>query len=127
MAQEESSTLARWLNENVADTRTDSGPEGRLYTSVPFARVWDGVLREVARKKRWSLVHADEELGIVTVTCRTPVLRFTDDLTVWVSLDRNGFTRLDARSESRVGRGDFGVNRRRIERLLRRIDRTVAA
>jgi hypothetical protein len=119
-------TLRRWLTENVADTRRRDGPSGRLYPTVPFARTWDAVMREVGRKRRWSLVHADEDLGIVTVACRTPVLRFVDDLTVWVSLDADGFTRVEARSASRVGNADLGVNRRRIVRLMNRIDRAVA-
>jgi uncharacterized protein (DUF1499 family) len=72
-------------------------------------------------------VHSDEELGILTIACRTPVLSFTDDLTVWVSLDANGFTRVEARSASRVGRGDMGVNRRRLIRLMKRVDRAVGA
>ena len=119
------STLSRWLSENVADTRLPGGPDGRLYPSVPFAGAWDAVMREVDRNRLWSLVHSDEDLGILTVACRTPVLGFVDDLTVWVSLDANGFTRVEARSASRRGRGDLGVNRRRLTRLMERIDRSV--
>lgn len=120
------STLSRWMHENVADTRQPGGPEGRVYPTVPFARAWDAVRREVERKRLWTLVHADEDLGIMTITCRTAVLRLVDDLTVWVSLDANGFTRVEARSASRVGRGDLGVNRRRVVRLMKRVDRSVA-
>lgn len=122
---EPKSTLSRWLSENLADTRLPDGPSGRLYPTVPFARAWDAVMREVHGNRRWSLVHSDEDLGIVTVACRTPIFRFVDDLTVWVSLDPNGFTRIEARSASRVGNADLGVNRRRIVRLLKRIDRSV--
>ena len=121
------STLSRWLKENVADTRLPDGPDGRLYPTVPFARAWDAVMGEVGRNRSWSLVHSDEELGILTIACRTPVLGFTDDLTVWVSLDANGFTRVEARSASRAGRGDMGVNRRRLIRLMKRVDRAVGA
>jgi hypothetical protein len=123
---EPKSILSRWMSENVADTRLPDGPDGRLYTSVPFARAWDAVMREVSRNRKWSLVHSDEDLGILTIACRTPVLGFVDDLTVWVSLDANGFTRVEARSASRSGRGDLGVNRRRLVRLMKRVDRSVA-
>lgn len=122
---EPKSTLSRWLSENVADTRLPEGPKGRLYATVPFARAWDAVMREVERNRTWSLVHSDEDLGILTIACRTPVLSFVDDLTVWVSLDANGFTRVEARSASRAGRGDLGVNRRRLTRLMKRVDRSV--
>ncbi|MFQ5679525.1 MAG: DUF1499 domain-containing protein [Gemmatimonadota bacterium] len=117
-------TLRRWLTENVADTRAPNGPPGRLYAS-PFARVWDELLQMVRRHARWEMTHQDEELGMLTVCCRTPVFRFVDDLVVWVELDEDGLTRVEVRSTSRVGRGDLGVNRRRIARLLRTLDRSV--
>ena len=118
-------TLARWLTEHVADTRSPDGPDFRLY-AAPFAGVWDSLLDQVHQRRGWKLVHADEELGLMTVMCATPVFRFRDDLTIWVSLDENGLTRVEARSESRVGKGDLGVNRRRIDRLLQRLDGTVS-
>lgn len=118
------STLSRWLTENVADTRTPAGPPGRLY-AAPFAEVWDSLLDQIHGRRGWKLIHADEELGLMTVMCTTPVFRFRDDLTIWISLDENGLTRVEARSESRVGRGDFGVNRRRIDRMLALLDRSV--
>lgn len=95
-----------------------------MYT-VPFARVWDELSRLVESRGRWTLDHRDEELGIFSVSCRSLVFRFVDDLTVWVSLDRDGLTRVEALSRSRVGRGDLGVNRRRIERLMRHLDQAV--
>ncbi len=118
------STLSRWLTENVADTRAADGPSSRLY-AAPFAEVWDSLVDSAHRRRGWKLIHADEELGIMTIVCTTPVLRFHDDLTIWLSLDENGLTRVEARSESRVGRADLGMNQRRIERLLARLDRTV--
>ena len=118
------STLSRWLTENVADTRTSDGPSSRLY-AAPFAEVWDFLDERAHRARGWKLIHGDEELGIMTILCTTPVLRFHDDLTIWLSLDENGLTRVEARSESRVGKGDFGMNQRRIERLFSRLDRAV--
>lgn len=117
-------TLRRWLTENAADTRERGGPAARLY-SASFARVWDGLLEQVTRNPRWELAHQDEELGMLTVCCRTPVIRFVDDVTIWVELDEDGLTRVEVRSASCVGKGDLGVNRRRIVWLLRRLDRHV--
>lgn len=117
-------TLRRWLGENVADTREPGGPAGRTY-ATPFATVWDALVNDIGRRRRWDLVHADEELGILTVRCRSLVWRLVDDLVIWVSLDENALTRVDARSRSRVGKGDLGVNRRRIQRLLQRLDRSL--
>lgn len=117
-------TLRRWLTQNVADTRERGGPAARLY-SASFARVWDGLLEQVARHPRWELAHQDEELGMLTVCCRTPVFRFMDDCSIWVELDEDGLTRVEVRSASCVGKADLGVNRRRIVRLLGRLDRNV--
>lgn len=122
----DTSTLHRWLNENVADTRRPGPPHGRRY-AVPFARVWDELRAIVEARWGWELAHADETRGQLTVTCRTPVLRFVDDLAIWVSLDDEGFTLVEVRSRSRVGKGDLGVNRRRIQRLLRDLDDRLGA
>lgn len=122
--EEWKATLRRWLTENTADTRTVGVPRGRLY-AAPFARVWDALLSRIRSRPRWELAHQDEERGQITVRCRSLVFRFVDDLTIWVELDENGQTRVDARSASRVGRGDFGVNRRRLVRLFEELDRQV--
>lgn len=121
MAESWKSTLTRWLTENRADTRDPAGPTGGRY-AASFARVWDEIRAYASRQPRWQKVHADETNGIMTVACRSRVFRFVDDLIVWVSLDEEGFTRVEARSRARTGRGDFGVNRRRILRLVRHLD-----
>jgi hypothetical protein len=114
-------TIHRWRTRNSADTREADGPDGRVYT-VPFATVWDELLGLVEGQGRWRLKHRDEELGIITVSCTTPVLRFVDDLTIWVALDSHGLTRVEMLSRSRRGQGDMGTNGRRVERLLKRLD-----
>ncbi len=115
------SLLKRWLTENVADTRTSGAPSGRCY-AAPFADVWDAVRAEADAHARWKVEHADETNGILRVTCRSRFFRLVDDLTVWMSLDEEGLTRLEARSAARTGVGDLGVNRRRIEALLAHLD-----
>lgn len=102
------------------DTRSAGGPEGRVY-AVPFATVWDRLLTEVAERPRWDLVHHDEELGLITVACRSVFPPRTDDLTVWVRLDVNGLTRVDVRSEPR-SRRTLGASERRVRNLLARLD-----
>lgn len=115
-------TLLRWLTENVADTRTPGPPAGRRY-ATPFARCWSALLDVARSRYGWRVESADEEAGRLEVVCRTPILRFVDDLAVWMVLDRDGLTRIDARSASRVGTGDLGTNARRIRRLWRHLDR----
>ena len=105
-----------------ADTRVPGGPKPRLY-EAPFAHVWDELLRYVNRRRLWRLAHRDEELGLISVRCVVPIVRFVDDLTVWVALDANGLTRVNALSRARRRDFDLGMNRRRIARMLRMLDR----
>lgn len=114
-------TLLRWLTENRADTRLPGPPHGRRYLA-PFADVWDELLEMIDEHPRWNLEHADETRGLMAATCRSRFFGFVDDLTVWVRLDADGLTEIALRSRSRTGKGDFGVNRRRIERILERLD-----
>jgi hypothetical protein len=92
-----SSEAGRSPREEAVDTRRPAGPDGRLYLAS-FAAVWDRVLEAVREQGRWSLVHHDEELGMVTVRCRGLLPGSASLLTIWVSLDDNGLTRLDLRA-----------------------------
>ena len=76
----------------------------------------------IEERPRWRLQHADETEGFIAATCKSRVFGFVDDLTLWVRLDRNGLTEVAARSRSRTGKGDFGVNRRRIQEIMATLD-----
>ena len=114
--------LSADVSGRSADTRVPGGPEPRLY-EAPFARVWDELVQYVHRRRLWRLAHRDEELGMISVRCVIPIVRFVDDLTVWVTLDGNGLTRVNALSRARRRDFDLGMNRRRIARMLRTLDR----
>ncbi len=116
-------TVTRWLTENRADTREAGPPRGGRY-AASFAAVWDEIVAYAGRSVRWRVIHSDETGGILTLTCRSPAVPLAGDLTVWVSLDEEGFTRVEALGRSRMGRGDMGTNRRRIERLIGHLDET---
>ncbi len=118
--------VKRWLTEREFDTRTAPGGGGLTY-AAPFASVWDLLLDEVRIQPRWTLIHSDEEQGLLTVTCREPLQRSLHDLTIWVSLDENGMTCLDIRSASRGVRGDLGASRRRVRHLSEMLDRKLGA
>lgn len=63
-----------------------------------------------------------EEPGAVTVECRSLVFRFVDD----VDFRFDDEARLiHFRSASRLGRRDFGVNRRRMEEMRRRYEAAI--
>jgi uncharacterized protein (DUF1499 family) len=67
----------------------------------------------------WRIVTESESERRFEAEASTPVLRFVDDLEVWVEPRADQGSRLHVRSRSRVGRGDFGANARRIRAYLR--------
>lgn len=54
------------------------------------------------------------EQGYIYAQCRTPLLKFTDDLQFWLD-KQNGV--IQVRSASRLGNKDYGVNRARVETI----------
>ena len=72
---------------------------------------------DTVRKEGWTIVAADGERRRIEATDTTFWYGFTDDIAVRVSADGAG-SRIDVRSKSRVGRGDFGTNARRVRDYL---------
>ena len=95
---------------------------GRSYP-IPFARVWEAVLRVARARPRWTVVETHPATGELHAEARTLFWRFTDDVWIRVSLDAGGLTRVDVTSTSRTGRADLGANARRIARFLHALDR----
>jgi len=62
------------------------------------------------------IIAADEAKGEIRGIATTRILRFKDDVTITISREGNA-TVVNIRSASRVGKGDFGANARRIEKL----------
>lgn len=87
-----------------------------VHLEKPFDRAF-AVALEAARKMGWTIVAADGERGRIEATDRTFWYGFTDDIVVRVSDDSSG-SRIDVRSKSRVGKGDFGTNARRVRAYL---------
>ena len=76
---------------------------------------------EQAMQKLATLLKTQERTVLVTqkpdyiyAQCSTPLLHFTDDVEFW--LDRTAGA-IQLRSASRLGHGDLGANRARIEKL----------
>ena len=67
--------------------------------------------------KGWTLVDANEAEGRIEATAETGWVRFKDDVVIRIQPERDQ-TRVDVRSKSRVGRGDMGVNARRVRDYL---------
>jgi uncharacterized protein (DUF1499 family) len=65
----------------------------------------------------WEISGADNEALRFEGTARTPFFKFIDDTVVVVTPNPSG-SRIDVRSVSRIGRGDIGVNAKRIREFI---------
>jgi uncharacterized protein (DUF1499 family) len=120
--------LRSWPLINIVETgRTPEYPDIQPRTyQQSTAEVFDAALHVINRLSRWSLVGYDEKQGDIQAEARTMLWRFVDDVRIRV-VDRGGATVVEVRSASRVGRGDFGQNARRIRGFLKELDRQLAA
>ncbi len=80
-----------------------------------FARALDA-----ARSMGWEIVAADAAANRIEATATTPWFGFRDDVVIRVTPTSTG-SRIDVRSVSRVGRGDFGTNAKRIRAYLEKL------
>lgn len=82
----------------------------------PDGTVWQRLTGTVASMEGAKLVASDERYAHFTFT--TKLLRFVDDVEFHYRPERR---EIAVRSASRVGRGDLGANRRRVERIRSRL------
>lgn len=100
---------------------------GRTY-AIFFDRVWrascelaDGGLR------RWHILHADDEAGVIEAQATSLVLRVPDRVHVSVGLDENAQTRVDVTVTSPKPGSDLGRGRRVVSRFFQRLDARIGA
>ena len=117
---------------NVAETRTNHEDE-KLRT-----RIYDADLPTVLETvkqiiptistygKNWKLSDSETENDAAIVKAEVPVVVFVDDLTI--TMQKNaGKTTVNVRSNSRIGKSDFGENRRHVLQILDALDEKFAA
>lgn len=73
-----------------------------------------------ARAMGWEIVATDSAAGRIEATATTFWYGFKDDVVIRVAAGDGG-TRVDVRSESRMGGSDIGTNARRITAYLKRL------
>lgn len=88
-----------------------------LFASRDKAELYSIVVSQV-RERGWEMVATYPDAGIIEATARTPVFGFRDDVIIRLTQVELGRIRVDMRSCSRVGRGDFGVNAERITSFM---------
>lgn len=116
-----------YLTTNVAATRSDHVfPELRpLRVAQPPADLYPRVV-EAIEALGWTVALTDVARHEVRATVKTPLLGFEDDLLVTVEAAPGGGSVVEARSASRVGRGDLGANTRHILDLYAALGRLPA-
>lgn len=102
-------------NPNCVSTQAPEGSSKRMdpipYTGTP-AQVRQRMLQVLRDHPRTRIVQ--EEPGYLKAECRSMLFRFVDDIEI---LFDDGAKKIHFRSASRVGRKDFGVNRKRMEQI----------
>ncbi|MDE3154495.1 MAG: DUF1499 domain-containing protein [Acidobacteriota bacterium] len=88
-----------------------------LLLSLPPDQVFDKALA-VAQSMGWHIDGTDRAAGRIEATATTFWFGFKDDIVIRIQADPGGGTRVDMRSESRIGRSDIGTNARRIRKYL---------
>ncbi len=115
------------FTKNRAETsRNDPDPRmiPRLY---PFAyeTVFQMALDVAASLPRWRVVRHDIEKGRIDAERQTRLFKFVDDIEIHFSRDNPVAIEVNLLSKSRVGKGDFGQNRRNILEFLTAMDQRV--
>ena len=115
--------LMTYVSTNVAETTPDSAfPELRPRTyAAPAALMFD-VARRAAEALKWELGTVDPEARKIEAVVTTKIIRFKDDVTIWVEADGAERSTIFARSASRVGWGDLGANTRHLMNLFETVD-----
>ena len=80
--------------------------------SLVFRKVVD-----LVRQKGWQVVSLYPTAGVIEATATTPIFWFKDDVVIRVR-SKEGRTRVDMRSASRIGNYDFGKNACRVEDFM---------
>ncbi len=117
---------------NSAQTTPDETPELRTRTySQSVDEVFQAAQTAASEQKTWfkswRIVPKTEVWAGPPhheISVEVPVLFFTDDLTIDIDLAKGG-TAVNVESHSRVGKGDFGENRRHIAQFLRALDQAI--
>jgi len=92
--------------------------ESKLPPNETFTRALD-----TARAMRWDIVAAVPAEGRIEATDTTLLFGFKDDIVIRVAPSPQG-SRVDIRSESRIGGSDVGKNASRIEHFLDKLARS---
>lgn len=112
--------VASFLWPLINDVKTGETPEypdvQPQHFLVPAYRAFDAALA-TAREFGWEVTREDRLTGEIDAVETTPLFRFKDDVTITIKPGGGESCTVYVHSRSRVGKGDFGTNARRILRF----------
>jgi uncharacterized protein (DUF1499 family) len=97
---------------NCVSSQADPADREHYIAPIAFRGRMEGLRRAVESMPRSTVIAADR--NYLYAEYRTPLMRYVDDLELYYD-ERAGLVHV--RSASRLGRRDFGVNRKRVEEL----------
>ena len=89
-----------------------------LQLALPSEKVYELARQIAAEPRRWTVTLADPQALTIEGVAETALYHFKDDFVIQVRPAEDGGSIVEMRSRSRQGRGDFGVNARRVADFL---------
>lgn len=115
--------VAKFANSNPPTNQAKTGDESDLRAptyDLSLEKTRSAAILAAKSLKTYGRAWKIADEG-ATLRVEVPVTIFTDDLSV--SFEENdGKTRVEVESKARIGRGDFGENRRHIRQFLAALD-----
>ncbi|ETX11887.1 hypothetical protein MUS1_08070 [Marinomonas ushuaiensis DSM 15871] len=115
----------RMYNENDLAYDYDNAPiQHEHYQDIKpiFTKLKkDDVYKTVSalvEQRGWEVVAKYSQAGLLEATARTPIFGFRDDVIIRVMKVDEDTVRIDMRSCSRIGSGDYGLNAERVEAFM---------
>ena len=112
--------ISSLLWPRINDVKTGETPEypelQPQHFMVPAYRAFDAALATV-QEFGWEITREDRQAGEIEAVDRTLIFRFKDDVTITIKPGSGENCTVYVHSRSRVGKGDFGTNARRILRF----------
>ena len=81
---------------------------------VPVEEAFARARRTAEAMPSWTVTATDPASGMVEAVAESRLFGFQDDIAIRVRADGAGASKVDVRSKSRAGQGDFGVNAARV-------------
>jgi uncharacterized protein (DUF1499 family) len=108
---------AKYADKQMAGYGMIGPLKERLEPSAAFERV-----REVAQAvPAWKITYADPARNTLEVVATSRLFHFQDDVAIQIRPTPDGESLIVMRSKSRDGKGDFGINAKRIRRFYDRV------